>query len=131
MLNKRIVKLMAVCCGLLFSACAQPPSNDEIKQAIKEHLQDQSGSVSIGADKERPSKGVKLSTEVKVESVEIKQVGKYNEGEKYWPVKAVVKGTRRADLIVVSGSVQFDEELDFKLRKDEFGKWKASLLAER
>lgn len=128
MTTKHILKAVAVCCAVLFTACTKSPSDNEIKQAITDFMQDKSGSVTIGANRLRGSGGLKLGAEIKIESVEVKQLGKYNEVEKYWPVKAQVKGTRQADLLLLSGTSHFDEEIDFKLKLDDFGKWKASLL---
>src|SRR5437762_3020012 len=104
---------LITCLGLSLSACSQAPSDTVIKQAITEHLEknkawsinanDENGRKSGQSDGKEPrSRKLKLGAELKVNSVEVNQVGKFNEQEKYWPVKARVKGTYQASFLVIT-----------------------------
>jgi hypothetical protein len=127
-----------ICSSLLFLSCSRPPDENLIKKAITEHLEQKSSTVSVdkGSNvkigpveiKGANAEGLKIGTEIKVESVEIKQIGNYNEPEKYWPVKARVTGTSKSTLVVATSTEQIDREMDFKLYQDEFGNWKAGQL---
>lgn len=62
-----------------------------------------------------------------IEKIEIKQVGKYNEQSKYWPVKCRVKGSCTADFIAETKTTNFDKVGDFKIKQDDYGKWYADI----
>lgn len=51
--------------------------------------------------------------QVELESIEIEQIGNYNEEKKYWPVKARVT-TRQTHQNAV---------LEYQIARDDFGKW--------
>lgn len=95
------------------------PTDDIIKTAIIEKLKKEvphswAGSLMGG-------------TNGKVELIEIKQIGNYNEQGKYWPVKCRVKGTCDADFLTETKKVAFDKVGDFKIKQDDYGKWYADI----
>jgi hypothetical protein len=122
-------RALILCLGLSFAACSSAPSNEEAKQAITEYLQ-KNKAWSISAkdqnDKESKSSDLKLGAELKVESVEISQIGKLNEQEKFWPVRARIKGTYQASFLMIKADKQVDEEADFRLYKNDDGIWRAT-----
>ncbi|MEW6734336.1 MAG: hypothetical protein AB1489_23625 [Acidobacteriota bacterium] len=116
------ITLFFISLTLLFTACKSSPSDNEIKQAIIENFNSaQKANLKIGSFE------LKAGTSVKVDLVEVKQIGEFNEQEKYWPVRARVKGTYEAN-ILITARVDFDQELDFKLYQENNGNWKASPL---
>jgi hypothetical protein len=105
---------------IVFSACSSRPSDEKIKTGIIEYLQKEgappswAGSLLGGKD-------------VDVDLIDIEQIGNYNKDAKYWPIKARVKGTCKADLLVSRESRNFDRVGDFQLYQDDYGNWKARL----
>lgn len=109
--NTALCTAFSVCAILLLlTSCSRPPSDDTIKSAISDYVK---GDLSAICD-----------NTLRVELVEIKQIGKFNDQlawrqlYKYWPVKARVKGTCKTK--------PFDiDVLDFKLYQDDYGNWRA------
>jgi hypothetical protein len=139
-MKKMFATLLTLALSLVFAltACSTGPSKEQVKQAITEHLEhnkawsikakrnnDEQNGRSEGKD--RGPDNLKLGGELKVESVEVNQIGDYREQEKYWPVRARVKGKYQASFLVITADKDFDEELDFRLSKDDNGKWNAAL----
>lgn len=63
-----------------------------------------------------------------VKSLSIQQWGTYNEQYKYWPVKVRVVGTCEVDNLFSTETKSFDKVGDFKLKKDDYGKWIAEFV---
>jgi hypothetical protein len=121
MLNRQRlwVPVAIIAALVLLSSCSRAPSDDTIKSAIAELLKHQvpmswSGSLMGGKN-------------AQIELIEVKQVGKFNDQAKYWPIKARVKGTCQADLLFYTETRAFDRVGDFKLYQDDYGNWKASI----
>jgi uncharacterized coiled-coil protein SlyX len=95
------------------------PSDDEIKSALVEKFRKDvpatwAGSLMGGKN------GV-------LSSIEILQIGNYNDQYRYWPMKIRVKGTCDADFIMKTEKRSFDKTGDFKIKQDDYGKWTAEL----
>jgi len=104
---------------VLVSSCSRAPSGSTIQSAITELLKREvpmewSGSMMGGQN-------------ARIELIEIKQIGKFNDKDKYWPVKARVKGTCQANFILSMETRAFDRVGDFMIYQDDYGNWKASL----
>ena len=101
----------------LIASCSSAPSDDNIKMAITQALEKRvpvswSGSLMGGKNAE-------------IELIEIIDIGNQNEKGKFWPVKARVKGTCEADLLVRKELSHFDKTGIFRIYHDEFANWKA------
>lgn len=104
---------------LVFVSCSSAPSDDNIKMAITEALEENvpvswSGSLLGGKN-------------AKIELIEIIDIGKQSEKGKYWPVKARVKGNCEARMFTGTELKQFDKTATFRIYQDEFENWKAYL----
>src|SRR5262245_3257728 len=120
---KQLSTTLLISLIFLLVGCSAGPSKEQVKQAITETLE-RNKAWSIKAkgnngEQNRRSEGkesgpdnLKLGAELKVESVEVQQIGDYREAEKYWPVRARVKGKYQASFLVITADKQFDEELD-------------------
>jgi hypothetical protein len=105
---------------LLFAGCSSKPSNSEIEEAVKSELKNNIPISWVG--------NLMGGRNAKISSIEIKEWGSYNEEQKYWPVKIRVVGSAELNDPFNQGVVkQFDKIAEFRLRKDDYGKWKASL----
>lgn len=117
--SRGLVILALFCLALGLVSCSRAPSRGAMKQAIAECLQAQvpmswAGSLMGGKN-------------AHIESMDIVEVGSYQKGGQYWPVKARVKGTCQADFIFKTETVSFDRVGDFKLSRDEYRHWKAEI----
>ena len=97
----------------------QPPSDDQIKQAITAFFSRKvpptwAGSLMGGKD-------------ARIQSIEIYQIGNYNDRVRYWPVRARVVGTCQANLLARYETTSFDNVGDFKVYQDDYGNWKATM----
>jgi hypothetical protein len=99
----------------------KPPSEEVIKKAIAEQFKKQvpmswAGSTMGGKN-------------ARIELIEIKQTGTFNDREGYWPVKARVKGTCTVESLMPgltpTEKKAFDRIGDFKIYQDDYGSWKA------
>lgn len=123
--------------ALIQIACAQGPSDEESKLLITTKLkQELPPSWVVGTKVEGflgniVSNAVK-SSNVEVDSIEIKQRGDFNEQEKYWPVKAQVKGSFQRQVAgnTVDSKTTFDKEANFRFSKDDYDKWKVTIAEE-
>jgi hypothetical protein len=129
------IKLLLVFCLALFQiACSQGPSDEEAKLLITSKLkQDFPANWVVeaklgGVIGNLVSNTVK-ATNVEISSIEIKQRGDFNEQEKYWPVKAQVKGTFQREIVgnKVENKISFDREGNFHFAKDDYDSWKVSV----
>ena len=105
--------------SMLVSSCSQHPSDGTLKSAITEHLKQEvpfswSGSLM----------GCKNT---QIELIEIKQIGKLNDQDKYWPVKTRVKGTCQSLGMYETSTIVLDQVGDFKIYQDDYGNWKANI----
>lgn len=121
--------------ALIQLACSQGPRDEETKLLITTKLkQDLPSTWTVGAKVDGflgnlVSNTVK-ATNVEVESIEIKQRGGFNEAEKYWPIKAQVKGTFQRQVVgnTVDKKIPFDKEGDFRFSKDDYDNWKVVIV---
>lgn len=97
----------------------QPPSDDQIKQAIRDFF----------ARKVPPTWAGSLmgGKDAQISSIEIYQTGNYNDRMRYWPVRARVVGTCQANLLARYETTSFDNVGDFKIYQDDYGNWKAAM----
>ena len=104
---------------VLFIGCAaQKPSDSEVKKLIREELQSGIPTDWIGS-------AVWKTESVNIEAVEIQEWGNFNKAQQYWPVKTRVAGSAEAFTVLGSAGIHdFDEVSDFKISKDDYGKWK-------
>ena len=105
----------------LFIGCtSQKPSDSVVKELLTE-----------GALKSVPGSwigsAVSRTKDVRITSVEIREWGNYNKQEQYWAVRIRVVGSAIAIGIVEMGRHNFDEIADYKISKDDYGKWKIVL----
>ncbi len=105
---------------LILNGCSNAPNDKIIKQSIIECIQKNvppswAGSLLGGTD-------------AKVEQIDIQQIGSYNETGKYWPVKARVRGTCQANLLVRKELKYFDKVGEFRIYKDDYGEYKATFI---
>ncbi len=114
-----LVLVLAVFSVCLLTSCARPPSKTVIKSAITDYLH-----LQVPISWSRSLMGGKNA---KIELIEIKAVGKFKKQGNYWPVKARVKGTCEASLILSTETRRFDKVGDFELSQDDYGNWKASI----
>lgn len=113
----RLWRFVGTAFFLVTWACSPRPSTTEMKAAITESLKERvpmswAGSLMGG-------------TNVEIEFVEIQKVGRFNKDGQYWPVKARVRGTCMADLLVSKEPRAFDKIADFHLQRDDYGEWHA------
>lgn len=133
---KFYIKLLLIIGLAVFQlACSQGPADNEAKILITAKLkQDFPSNWVIGAKIEgvigNIVSGTVKATNVQVDSVEIKQRGNFNEQEKYWPIKAQVKGSFQREVIgnKVENKILFDREGDFRFTKDDYDSWKVSII---
>jgi hypothetical protein len=95
----------------LVASAANKPSEKTMSEAIS-----------------RAPSGYVMGKIVQIKSVEILQVGIFNQKNNYWPVKARVKGTR--GITGVQGAMrelQFDDTNEYEIIMDDYGKWTANL----
>jgi hypothetical protein len=116
-------------------ACSQGPTDEETKLLITTKLKQElpltwvTGAKVEGILGNLVSNTVK-ATDVEIESVEIKKRGDFNETEKYWPVKAQVKGSFQRQVVgnTVEKRIPFDKEGDFRFSKDDYDSWKITIV---
>jgi hypothetical protein len=122
MIKKSVVTVM--CLLLIFSlaGCSKAPSDKVIKSAIEGLLLKQLplswGGSLLG------------SRNTNIELVEIKEKGKFHDKEKYLLVKARVKGSCEANMILKWEAHPFDKIGEFKIHQDDYGKWLAETVNE-
>lgn len=121
--------------ALIQLACSQGPTDEETKLLITTKLKQDIPSTWLVETKFDGFLGNIVSNTVKainveVESVEIKQRGDFNETEKYWPIKAQVKGTFQRQVVgkTVDNKITFDKEGDFRFSKDDYDNWKVIIV---
>lgn len=104
--RKASVFMVMVFASILFlsgTSCSQSPSEDLIKETIiKEHDVKRLGAT--------------------LETVRIKQVGKFNKQKNYWPVKAEVTYK------FLSDGESRNYEYEYGIYKDDYGEWRRKTL---
>ena len=103
-----------------FVGCSTKPSNTEIEEAIRSELQTNFPfSWENFFERERQLK-----------TIEIKELGAFNKKNEYWPVKSRVVWTvlKTVSFNKSPELVEKEKNAAFIIRKDDFGKWKASLI---
>lgn len=119
MTQQRLMAFSILILSLFFSGCSKMPSDETIKASIKESLLQQlplswSGSY-MGY------------RNPKIDLIEIKEKGKFHSKEKFLMVKARVKGTTEANMLLNNWKLnQFDGVAEFKVHQDDYGKWQAA-----
>jgi len=104
----------------LLSGCSSKPTNSEIEEAVKSELQSNIPISWVG--------NLMGGKNAKISIIEIKAWGSFNKEQKYWPVKIRVVGSAELNDPFNRGKVKhFDKVSEFRLYKDDYGKWKASL----
>ena len=120
-MTKRGVEIF-LCLLLIFSlaGCSKAPSDKVIKSAIEGLLQQQLplswGGSLLG------------SRNTNIELIEIREKGKFHDKEKYLLVKARVKGSCEANMILKWEAHHFDNIGEFKIHQDDYGKWRAETV---
>ena len=116
--------------ALVQLACAQGPRDEETKLLITAKLKQGLPSTWIIGTKVEGFLGNIVSNTVKaanveIQSIEIKQRGEFNEQEKYWPIKAQIKGSFQREVIgnTVDNKIGFDREGNFRFSKDDYDSW--------
>ncbi len=105
--------------SVLVSSCSQPPSDGTFKSAITEHLKQEVPFSWSGT--------LMPCEKTQIELIEIKQIGKFNDQDKYWPVKARVKGTCQSLGMYETITRALNQDGDFKIYQDDYGNWKAAI----
>lgn len=120
-----IPSLLAGCSrgGASSQARLPKPSNSEVQRMIGRYMQSDDGQWTAAqiAQKKYPDvqKGPTTTT-----TIQIQQWGNFNKSKGYWPVEARVAGHIDGQHFV-SGNWDFDGSVEFRIFKDDFGKWKA------
>jgi hypothetical protein len=105
---------------LLFLGCSSKPNNTQIEEAVKIELKNNIPVSWVG--------NLMGGSNAKLSTIEVIEFGNFNNEQKYWPVKIRVVGSAESNDPFNSGKVsQFDKVSEFRLSKDDYGKWKASL----
>ncbi len=113
--------------GLVYNLFTGPPWETTIKQAITVYVKAHSvGHMNFMASQ----------SNIKLDTLTIKEVGKFNQEKKYWPVRAAYTGsyleTRHQFLGTdVSERHEFRGEDEFAISQDDFGKWEATVIRRR
>jgi hypothetical protein len=120
-IRQSLVLVVMAFVGLsLFIGCSSKPSNSEIEEAVKSELQSNIPVSWVG--------NLMGGKNAKINTIEIKEWGSFNKEGKYWPVKVRVVGSAELNDPFNQGKVrQFDKVSEFRFRKDDYGKWQASL----
>ena len=68
---------------------------------------------------------------LKFNSIDVVEWGKFNESQKYWPARIRVVGSVEVEYSSGFASTvwrdrEYDKINDFKLTKDDYGKWRIS-----
>lgn len=104
----------------IFIGCSSKPSNSEIEEAVKSELHSNIPVSWVG--------NLMGGKNAKIYTVEIKEWGSFDKEGKYWPVKIRVVGSAELNDPFNRGKVKnFDKVSEFRFRKDDNGKWQASL----
>lgn len=110
-----LLSLILICTG-----CTSKPDKSQIEQAVRAELKNNIPVSWVG--------NMMGGRNAKITTVEIVEWGTYNKNQKYWPVKIRVVGSAELNDPFNQGKVKrFDKTSEFRLRKDEYGKWQASL----
>jgi len=120
---KIIFVLFTITTSLFFYSCSNEPSKEKVIATIKTQLEQKFPS--------SWSEGLLNGKNAKVDSIKIIQFGNFNDNGQYWPVKAKVWGTYVVDYLVKSETKTFNKVGDFKLYKDDYGIWQASLKLDK
>lgn len=127
-MKKKVLWMMilALSIALLNVSCSRAPSKSVIKSAITKCLKD---GVPYSLTGLNPVFTSQVAQNTRIELIEIKQIGKFNDFERYWPVKARVKGTCEYREMFVGGTktVAFDGIEDFWICQDDYGNWEAGM----
>ena len=99
------------------------PSERDVRDAIEVHL---ANGVPLFWYPTMPT----LSPQSKINAIEVRQIGQRNEKAGYWPVRARITGTymTMADDFVSNTRKPFDVTKEFRLRRDDWGEWKADVV---
>jgi hypothetical protein len=120
MIRRPIHALIIIALSILVVACSRAPSDDTIKSAITQLLK-----------KEVPlswSGSLLGSENIKIESIDILEIGKFNTNSQYWPVRARVKGNCQANILMLTTEARtFDKVGDFQLYQDDYENWIARI----
>ncbi len=110
-----VISLIALCIG-----CTSKPDTSQVEQAVRIKLKNHVPVSWVG--------NMMGGRNAKITSVEVVEWGNYNKDLEYWPVKIRVIGSAELNDPFNQGKVKrFDKVSDFKLRKDDYGEWIASL----
>ncbi|MBP8945597.1 MAG: hypothetical protein KBG25_06880 [Paludibacteraceae bacterium] len=110
---------------VFFPSCSKGPSDKEIKEAITECIENDPPLSWTGG-------WLGGRRDVEIETIEIKQKGKFNKDEKYLPLRARVKGKCDVEEFTPGGGFEpktvtktFDRIANFKIYEDDYGDWEA------
>ncbi len=105
---------------LLIMGCSSKPNNSQIEEAVKIELQHDIPVSWVG--------NLMGGRNAKLSSIEVIEWGNFNKEQKYWPVNIRVVGSAELNDPFNAGKIkQFDKVAEFRLSKDDYGRWKANL----
>jgi len=109
-----LLSLMLLCLG-----CASKPDAFQIEEAVRVELKNNVPVSWVG--------NMMGGRNAKFTTIEVVEWGNYNRDLKFWPVKIRVIGSAELNDPFNRGVIKkFDKVSEFRLRKDDYGKWKAS-----
>ena len=110
-----VLCVLLVCCG-----CSSKPSDSIVFSAVTVALEDGVPVSWVG--------NLMGGEDPRIASIEIDRWGDYNSDQEYWPVKVHVVGTAALrDPFNRGKRVTFDKVADVRLRRDDYGKWIATI----
>ena len=119
--------LVATAAMSLLMGCHSKPSDSDVEQALRAEFKTASAISWVGT--------VFDTKDLEISTIEIKQWGSYNGDEGYWPLKVRVAGSVKQNFVSFDTGKKtvkkFDHTGDFKLHKDDYGNWKATLVGRR
>lgn len=115
-----VLGLMAWLALIIFTGCSSKPSKSEIEAAVRSELQSEIPLSWVG--------DLLGGRNARISRIEIEQWGIFNEEQKYWPVRIRVVGSAELNNPFSQAKVKdFDKVAEFRFRRDDYGKWEASL----
>lgn len=117
---KPLLTAVAAIALFLLAACSSKPSRAQIEDAVRASLETNVPVSWVG--------NLMGGRNANVNRIEVVEWGSFNTEQGYWPVKLRVVGSAELrDPFNRGKTAQFDKVAEFRLRKDDYGKWQANL----